>query len=782
MPTTTEIAAAATQFVAASNKAHSIVNGPASGVGSTVAVESGEIPTHAKQAADFSASLVSFESTSSASIETFETNNAAAIVAFNVAGDAAIQAFNWSAWLDDSEHVVQTAENMDAEQASRFQAVALEPHLGTVENFGGLKDAFGAFMSLETATPGTPLYVGITGFGDSMASGAYMTSHFYADLMRRWGVGAWVSPNLGGVSGNGNAWTLAGGAEINSLDFVYSPGSNWLCLPIGATASTTLLQTQTAGMRGSNQMAAARMNSEQDYLPLSGGCKKVSVFYVKEPGGGTLDITLSQDQFTNQTASVATDAALGLGVVEFTPGNRFGPMTVALVASVAQCRVIGVVYWSVDGGVVYWSSQQGGSTMTQQLAALRNSNTEFNDVYEAFFAALNTKLVIHAQRTAGDSAWQANYPLFFDLFNGRGASQLAMGEPPLLTESAPTTDEVNAFLRHTCKSKNVAFVDQKAVLGSYAKLAAIGWNVTTLPSTIDAVHLGGPFYRFSALLALRACNWFQVASSPGSVPFSKVDAKRAGWLQSVFQEAQTFRIHGNAASTFEGSATSGAGFALSVSNEKGYKLASPIGVQGYAAGRIGVLFGSPSLPTNLCDFAIIGKGYRNITLSNGLRAFLVFGATGTTLTTLTGLAQKCFGLEFAKGSDVGSPDGGSAGEVCRLFACDGATTTFGPWSALAVAGQGSVANTGWTFMIQWNKATGFFTLRHGLPNSSSGQLLQAKHSLDVPALAASATAGQWVHAGLAASDAGNLPTAAGSFEWLQLAAMFAVQVGRPFNW
>lgn len=53
MPTTTEIAAAANQFVAASNKAHAIVNGPASGTGSVVETTSGEVKTHARQQADF---------------------------------------------------------------------------------------------------------------------------------------------------------------------------------------------------------------------------------------------------------------------------------------------------------------------------------------------------------------------------------------------------------------------------------------------------------------------------------------------------------------------------------------------------------------------------------------------------------------------------------------------------------------------------------------------------------------------------------------------------------
>ena len=51
MATLTTILASVSKFLTASDKAHAIVNGPATGPGSTVSVESGEIPTFAKQAA-----------------------------------------------------------------------------------------------------------------------------------------------------------------------------------------------------------------------------------------------------------------------------------------------------------------------------------------------------------------------------------------------------------------------------------------------------------------------------------------------------------------------------------------------------------------------------------------------------------------------------------------------------------------------------------------------------------------------------------------------------------
>ena len=52
MATFAQLLAAGVKWINASNKAHAIVNGPATGVGSSVTVESGDIPTFAKQAAE----------------------------------------------------------------------------------------------------------------------------------------------------------------------------------------------------------------------------------------------------------------------------------------------------------------------------------------------------------------------------------------------------------------------------------------------------------------------------------------------------------------------------------------------------------------------------------------------------------------------------------------------------------------------------------------------------------------------------------------------------------
>ena len=57
LPTYSDFAASIAKFFTASDKAHDIVNGPASGDGSTITVESGAVKTHARQQAEMEAAL-----------------------------------------------------------------------------------------------------------------------------------------------------------------------------------------------------------------------------------------------------------------------------------------------------------------------------------------------------------------------------------------------------------------------------------------------------------------------------------------------------------------------------------------------------------------------------------------------------------------------------------------------------------------------------------------------------------------------------------------------------
>lgn len=57
MATLAQLAAAAASLVEDAEVQHAIVHGPASGEGSTVTTDGGDVPTHAKQAADFQVAI-----------------------------------------------------------------------------------------------------------------------------------------------------------------------------------------------------------------------------------------------------------------------------------------------------------------------------------------------------------------------------------------------------------------------------------------------------------------------------------------------------------------------------------------------------------------------------------------------------------------------------------------------------------------------------------------------------------------------------------------------------
>ena len=670
-----------------------------------------------------------------------------------------------------------------ADPAASREALRVAANAGQIENFSGLIAAFGEFMKLERSTRVAPLHVGITGFGDSMASGAYVNGILYQQLAQTHGCGAWTSSNLGGITNNGATWVFTGGASIPT-DFTFTPGANWLVMPSGSTATTSIPSTTVAGLRGSGANNAMYLHPAFDHQPLPYGVRKVSVYYVKQSGAGTIQATIQQSQYTDQVSSVSADAADGMGKLEFTPEDAYKPITVALVASVAQVRVIGVVFWGY-GGVVAWSSQSGGSTMTQQLASL--SSGAFKVAYSEFFAEMNTSLVLHQQRAGGDAGWQANYPTFFNAFsqlNGTRVSQLVLGEPPLGTEGSPTTDEFNTFLKAESSARGLAYIDQKAVLGSYSRLAELGFNITSLPSTVDATHLGGLFYRFMAGFILNQVNNFQSALHSGIVDgFAKRDKTYSRFIAEPLEETLKRRLRFQTGFVPDGQLTSGTGYSVTVGNEKGVILNSGT-VLGHAVCRVGVLSsGSTSgSRANLVagtHYSITGKGARNLNLSAGLKAWIVFGVFTTGFTSVAAITERCYGLEFAWGPDVGSPDGATF-EVVRLFAHDGTSLVYSKWNSLYSAGGTRSSIGGLHFMLRWDHELKRLTLAayNGI-DADITRALQPTCGLNVPALTAS-TNGAWANMGIRADDGANIPAAVGEFSLQELTCVGG-QLGVPLR-
>lgn len=683
----------------------------------------------------------------------------------------------------DANKPISTATQtaLDGKLANSAAAVAAAgaARFERIENFHGLMAFMGELMKLDQSTLAAPKYVGVTAFGDSMASGAYVNGMLYQALAEKYGVGACTSPNLGGFNANGNTWSYTGGASTPA-EFSQTPGANWLVMPAGSTAATTLNSLFSSGRRPSSLANSSYLPPQANFMPMPHGVRKVSVYYVKESGAGTIEATLSQTQHTDQVLSADANATAGMGKLEFTPTDGFRPMTVTLAASVAQVRVIGIVYWGY-GGVIPWSSQSGGSTMTQQAACL--SGGAFKAAYAEFAAELNTTLVIHQQRVPGDASWQTNYPIFFDALaalNGGRVSQLVMGEAPIGTEGSPTTTAINAFLRTESNTRGFAYIDQTALLGSYSKIAALGWNITILPSTTDTVHLGGLFYRYIAGRIMAECQGFENALSSFAEPSGIGSRYHDRFRKWAMEEQRTRTMHYMTGFVPDGQATGGTGYAIAVDNEKGVRLTSGTAI-GHAVCRIGSVTGGSASGSraniNLAaaDAVFVGKGLRNLNVPANTRAWIAIGMHTTAITSVSAIAERCFGLEFAWGPDVGSPDSADT-EVVRIFCYDGTSMNYSAWVDTAIPGQGSSPITGFGFALNWDSSLKRIVLSTANQDSADAtNSIQPRASLAVPSLTTNSSGAQ-INTGIHATVA---PAAAGELSWQEITARVG-QLGAPY--
>ena len=614
----------------------------------------------------------------------------------------------------------------------------------------GLLAAHDAFRKLETTATSGPFYVGITGYGDSMADpNNYMMSVFVRALQLRYGLGGLFTPGLG-QTWLGATWTFAGGAAQPRSDWTYLPGANQITMPSGSTASITT---------GFLDLGSANRNDgtyPREYSQLDGGLittaqfRTVRCFYLKRPGDGTLTFTVSQSGVTGYSAvPVDCNAALALAYTDITVLDRGIPVSLSVAASSASCVFVGSVFLR-ESGVLAWSSQVGGSTMTQQKPYLDNGN--YATIYKPLCQALSTALFVHAQRVPGDANWQANYPQVFDALDTiPSTSQLVLGEPPRGTEDSPTVPTINEFLRLICLSRGYAFYDQYRALGSSnAVLTTLGWG------DADGVHLDGPAHRYLAGKLLKAVDWFRLGGNKLDIdPLTMGQLlKRLGQLQASINLGTT-TIYGRSGSTIEGGAVSG-GYTFAADNGKGFNFNSAAAL-GASAGRIGnVITNSPTITTANQSVYISFVGYRNLSLPAGVRAFALFGVTST-FSSLTALNQRCFGFECAKGSDVGSP-GGVTGEVVRLLASNGTTTTYGPWVSANEPGTSPTSQTGLNLTVAWNKQKQQLELYRRAP-----ELTKPVSVLQNTDLNSNSTAGAWANMAIVADDAGNVPAATGFF-------------------
>ncbi len=614
----------------------------------------------------------------------------------------------------------------------------------------GLLAAHDAFRKLETTATSGPFYVGITGYGDSMADPSnYMFGVMCRALQMRYGVGGVFSPGLGQTF-LGATWAFGGGATQPRNDYTYFPGANQINMPAGSTASMTTAVLSITSITRNDGTFPREYDQIDQRVNFTTQFRTVRCFYLKRPGDGSLTFTLSQTSVTGYSPVVVScNAALELAYTDITVIDRGAPITLSVSSSGATCLFVGAVFLR-ESGVLAWSSQVGGSTMEQQKTYITNGN--YSTTYRQLCQGLSTALFVHAQRVTPDSNYQTNYTQVFDALDTIPAtSQFVLGEPPQIPAGTPNVSTINNYLRVTCLSRGYAFYDQNRALGgTTAVLTTLGWGDG------DGVHLDPPAWRYLAGKILKEVDFFRIGGN-------KLDAspltmgqllKQMGQLQAMVNIGSS-TIYARAGTTIDGGTTSG-GYTYVADNSKGFNFNSAAAL-GASAGRVGnIITNSPFIRTTDQSVYISFVGFRNLSLPAGVRAFALFGVTST-FSTLTTLNQRCFGFECAKGSDVGSP-GGVTTEVMRLLSSNGTTTVYGPWVNAIEAGTSPTSQTGLNIVVGWNRRKQQLELYRRAPSETSPVSILANTDLT-----ANMTAGAWANLAIVGEDAGNVPVATGYF-------------------
>jgi hypothetical protein len=634
------------------------------------------------------------------------------------------------------------------------------------ENYHSLNSFHRQMMEIDyTSGTAAPAYVGICIFGDSMA-GPYGLSVVTA-LARKYGVGAYMTTNLGGPRfSSGPQWALSGGATKPAMDYSITPGSNQIIMPSGSNALVTFdpAATFVGPLQDSNGLISHRRNGRVNSLPMWRGCAKVKLFYVKAVGGGTLDVTFSQPQYVAGNVVQSTDAATGLGVIEWTPDDRFAPITINVNATLAGCTILGAAFLG-ERGVYAMSWNVGGSQMEEQKACL--SGSAFNVVAKELFEELNCRLVINHQRASSDTNVLANYTLFFNAFKAlqSGAVSLALGnEMPL---GGVDVSSFNEQIRTLCRTQNVFHMDLYRMLGSLAE------TLVDFPGITDQTHLYGSVEPF---ISGRIFSELDRFVSDNSLAIRNTRLGGSGgdrMLGDMMSEALTFRISPRTGYTPTSPTATGTGYAVTADNLQGLVLTGGAAagsvraaIGAMASGGVSGSYPNVNLRSDTSDYSIALNIIGAPRLVAGHRAFYAFGVRSSASETSVAavVVSRVFGIEFALGIDVGSPES-NTGLVMRLWTRNTSATNYSRWVRVTTNGPtATVSDAGVCILLRWDSETKTLHLFKATPSSAPGGNLSfyPAASLTDADFGASGTNGAWAYA-CVHSDGVTTPAAASTF-------------------
>jgi hypothetical protein len=478
-----------------------------------------------------------------------------------------------------------------------------------------------------------------------------------------------------------------------------------------------------------------------------GNIKKVTFIYIKKSGGGDLQFDVSQEGETYAPVNVSTSNGSDLlASVDVDVMNPHIGIDVEITSSTAECIFVGCVFWR-EKGVLIWSSAVGGSNMALQENAYVAG--EPSQVYKDLSTLLHTGCIIALQRAEDDIDLEGRYETAFDAMAAMGQTVIMLGEPA----GAGVLYDVairNAIIEANAVSRQWPFFNLNK-FASVEQQAELGWDS-------DSVHLDPEAHRFYAGQVSKAfdtINSLQVDTRALQTnPIA--DAPLIAALQGLSETRIVFGKH----SLAEGPDVD-ATFFQGASNERGLQLSSgaaPALGDGVGLRMGNLCFGNTRFATNDLSIAVGAIGYRNIVLTDGMRGMFCFGGGTTTLKDKADITSRAFGVEFAKGSDLGE----SWHSGIRLFAHNGVSMVNAAWLPSVLPGATNPGSAGYNFSILWNKEKGSLTLTSG--NNTQG--ISIRQSMVVPEFQASPLSGHWTHMTMWSETA---VTAAGSkLECVQL--------------
>lgn len=608
MPTQQELEAAANQVITDSGLFHQVITGPVSGDGSIVILSDDPDP------------LVSVPTVARMLSDIRNEFDAAEVLGETQAN------------LDEQEALV---EGFIYERVHRCHWLQQALRKWNADSYN-LAPPLGTYFPIVT-------------FGDSLSN--QMGIPIYNEMVKRYGEGAVISTFIS--TGMGTRWSVNKSAEVTT-DVIenLTPGGAKYGIP---DTKFVEFYENTAGFQNIWQR---------------NGWRKISVILGQRVGGGTAQVTVTQNGVTTANGNIVTSGAAGtLLLLELNEAQGLLPGCMPITritASGGPVDLIGIIAWR-DRGVVPLELARGGASLATMNGTPTASLTFWNNLMG------NPPLMLHHMYEEDETGAQLTTHLARVKQYFPQTSHLYLSRAPY-TSAAEITAETE---RSICRTAGIGFMHCMELFeGSITLLQTLGWNG-------DNLHLGQESYRYMFhALALKMPPLLALYDKPQLARMRAI---------SMLNEAMSVELR--CAVMLNKMTLNGSIYENNSASAPGAKvcyLTSGAGT-GYAASKLmDVISNSPhalALGNANYQFTLMLRFY-NFSMPVAGTGWVQVGATGNM--SAPNKALKGFGIDFARPEDVGLVNVGNI--AMRLWAYDGVTLVNGPW-VLTAQSANTIAQT-----------------------------------------------------------------------------------------